>query len=85
MYVRIGYSNESASSGLIASQGTKRNPLVRVPPAPFVDAVYVEVVPTAAYRHGIATDLIRAQTGIRLYSTIFNYPQSITPGLCISV
>jgi hypothetical protein len=85
MYVRIGYSNGSAGSGLIASQGAKRNDLVRVAPAPFVDAVCVEVVPAAAHRYGIAIDPIRAQAGIRLYSTIFNYPLKATPRFWVSV
>ena len=82
MYVRIGYSNGPPSSGLIARQGAKRNDLVRVPHSPYVDAVCVEVVPTA---HGGDMSPIRAQTGIRLYSTIFNYPHSPVPRLCISV
>jgi hypothetical protein len=83
MYLRIGYSNGPATSGLITSQGAKRNDLVRIPPAPFVDAVCFEVVPAAAPPRDV--DLIRAQAGIRLYSTIFNYPQSIASRLCISV
>jgi hypothetical protein len=79
---QIGYSNESVASGLVASYGAKSKDLVRVPPAAYVDAVLVEVVPAIAHSRDI--DLLRAQVGIRLYSTIFNYREGPAPKLCIS-
>ena len=83
MYLQIGYSNGPSASGLMASQGGRTQNLVRVPAAPYVDAVFVEVVPpTASYRpDGYLT---RAQAAIRLYSSIFNYRESPAATLCVS-
>jgi hypothetical protein len=84
MYVQIGYSNGPVASGSIATQGGKTKDLVRVPvpPSRYVDAVFVEVAPAASHRHDI--DLTHAQAAIRLYSLIFNYPESPIARLCVS-
>jgi hypothetical protein len=81
MYLQVGYSS-SVAPGLITSYGAKRKDLVRVAPAPIVDALFVELAPAAAQRDEL--DLTRARAGIRLYSTIFNYPRRPTVRLCIS-
>jgi hypothetical protein len=82
MYLQIGYSNAPIASGLIATQGGKSKDIVRVPPSQYVDAVFFEVMPPASPRNG--SDLTRAEAAIRLYSTIFNYPQVPRARLCVS-
>jgi hypothetical protein len=84
MYVQIGYSNEPGTSGLVASQGGKAKDLVQVPSSPYVDAVFVEVVPTAIVSHRPDIYMTRAQAAIRLYSSIFNYRERPSAGLCVS-
>jgi hypothetical protein len=82
MYLQIGYSNGPIAAGLVATPGAKTQHLVRVPPSQYVDAVYVEVVPAVSHRSDI--EMTRAQAAIRLYSTIFNYPQVPTAKLRVS-
>jgi hypothetical protein len=88
MYLQIGYSNGPTASGLMARQGGKTPDLVRVPPAPYLDADFVEVVPAVAAMpaafHRPDTYLTRAQAAIRLYSSIFNYREGPTATLSVS-
>ncbi|HTB65344.1 MAG TPA: hypothetical protein VK727_03900 [Steroidobacteraceae bacterium] len=85
MYLEIGYSNEPSASRLVASQGGKPKDLVRVPPSPYVDAVFVEVVaPTATASYRPDVYLTRAQAAIRLYTSIFNYRERPSAGLFVS-
>ena len=84
MYLQIGYSNGPTASGLTAHQGAKPQDLVRTASSGYVDAVFVEVVPTAIVSHRPDLYMTRAQAGIRLYSSIFNYRERPSTGLCIS-
>ncbi len=83
-YLQIGYSNGAIGSGLMAREGGKTKDIVRVPAAPYVDAVFVEVVPAAIASHRPDVYLTRAQAAIRLYSSIFNYRERPTAGLFVS-
>ena len=84
MYLQIGYSNGPTASGLTANQGGKTQELVRTAPSGYVDAVFVEVVPTAIISHRPDIYMTRAQAAIRLYSSIFNYRERPSAGLCVS-
>jgi hypothetical protein len=72
----------------MANQGGKTQDLVRLPPAPYVDADFFEVVPggpaVPAAFHRPDSYLTRAQAAIRLYSSIFNYRENPTAGLSVS-
>jgi hypothetical protein len=82
VYLSIGYSDSNGSvSGLTGSASARSKALVRLPPSAYVDAILVEVVPAPAPRHD--SDVARAQAGIRLYETIFNYRESPPSRLCI--
>jgi hypothetical protein len=72
------YSSFPLASGFVAG----KKDLARLPPADYVDAVAVEVVPVLIDTSSVY--LTRAQSAIRLYTSIFRYNQRPAANIDIS-